>query len=301
MRIAVVGAGAMGSLFAAKLKLSGDDVTLIDVDLHRLAELEIHGVQMVVAGQKFQAHVPTTAPALLTATYDILLLLTKFSSLPAALRGSSGALRSRGCVAVFSNGLGVADMLADECGDASLAIGVTDIAADLRDGIVHSDGTGRVVAGLAGTTAKDITFDTLCDRLAAAGFTLEKRHPIASAVWEKAAFNAAFNALATITGLKVGGLDNPSGRYIVEAVLQEVAVVAQQEGIILDTAKVSKRIDAAFRYQAHHLPSMLQDRRAGRLTEIETLNGEIARRAEAAGLTAIVNRTLTELVRLTGG
>lgn len=88
---------------------------------------------------------------------------------------------------------------------------------------------------------------------------------------------------------------------MIQAVLQEVAVVAKHEGITLDLTNVFDRIEAAFRHQAHHLPSMLQDRRAGRTTEIESLNGEIVRRAQAAGLPAIVNRTLTELVRLTGG
>lgn len=205
MRIAVVGAGAMGSLFAARLALAGDDVTLVDVDKKRLTELESHGVEMVLAGQEHRVHVPSSAPGKLTANHDVLLLLTKFSSLSAALRGNLGALQPKGCVAVFSNGLGVADLLADGCNDASLAIGVTDIAADLRGGVVHSDGTGRIVIGLAGKSAQDSVFEKLCGRLAAAGFAIEERHPIASAVWEKAAFNAAFNALATITGQEVGG------------------------------------------------------------------------------------------------
>jgi 2-dehydropantoate 2-reductase len=119
---------------------------------------------------------------------------------------------------------------------------------------------------------------------------------VRAAVWEKVAFNAALNALATITGKPVGGLDCAEGRRIALAVVEETMATAQAHGVP-STALLAK-IEHALAHHRGHKPSMLQDRLAGRATEIRSINGAIVALADQAGVPVPVTRTLADLVRM---
>ncbi|MFN3458399.1 MAG: ketopantoate reductase family protein, partial [Novosphingobium sp.] len=121
---------------------------------------------------------------------------------------------------------------------------------------------------------------------------------VLAAIWEKAAFNAALNALSTILHLPVGGLDTAEGRSIATAVFDETIAAAASKGIAMDRTRLMAKMDFALANHKAHKPSMLQDRLAGRLTEIDAINGEIVKAALAAGLGAPVTSTLAALVRM---
>lgn len=301
MKIAVVGAGAMGTLFAARLARTGFAVTLVDVDHSRIAHVNTCGLHTVLAGEAFRLEVRCVAPDALAGGQDLLVMFTKFAALGTALGQARHALAPGGIVAVLANGLDVAGQLADLVPPERLVIGVTDVAADLRDGVVHSDGSGMVKLGMALPMMAERPCGQVADCLGQAGFPVARQTDIRVAVWEKVAFNAAFNALATIADARVCELDNAPGRRIVVSVLEEVAAVAGAEGVAFDLKAVRASVEAAFAHQGGHRPSMAQDRRAGRRTEIAAINGAVADHALRLGMTAPVNRTLTDLVLLTGG
>ena len=112
------------------------------------------------------------------------------------------------------------------------------------------------------------------------------------------AFNAALNALCTVSGLPVGGLDHPAGRRAGRAVTEEIAGIAKAEGILIDRARLAGKVDFAIANHTHHKPSMLQDRLAGRPTEIESINGALLTFAERHGVPVPALSLLTDLVRL---
>ncbi|MET1755716.1 2-dehydropantoate 2-reductase [Novosphingobium sp. RD2P27] len=299
MRVAVVGAGAMGSLFAARLALAGHDLHLAEISSERRAQIESRGVVFEIAGQAGAASIACGLPADLPAGHDVLILFTKFGALRPALAGALHALKDDGIVVVLANGLGIAEALNGLVPAERLILGVTDVAADMRDGCVHSDGSGILKLGVA--AGESGACDTVAALLASGGFAVHPQADVRGAIWEKVAFNAAFNALATIVDVPVEGLDNEAGRRLVGCVLAEVTAVARAEGVPFDPQTVRARIAAAFRHQGHHMPSMVQDRRAGRTTEIAAINGAIADRGERSGVAVPVNRTLADLVVLTGG
>jgi 2-dehydropantoate 2-reductase len=134
--------------------------------------------------------------------------------------------------------------------------------------------------------------------LAGAGFGVELADDINAAVWEKVAFNAALNASGMICEVANAGLDNEPGRRIATLVVEETVKVAAAAGIAIDRDGIVGNVDAALREHAHHKASMLQDREHKRMTEIETINGAIAREGARLGVPTPVCATLADLVRI---
>jgi 2-dehydropantoate 2-reductase len=201
----------------------------------------------------------------------------------------------------LQNGLGNAEAIAEVFGPERVLMGVTDYPADLQ-GLtqVASHGAGRISIGaFRQTSAADQEAERVADLFTRCGLDARFDPAVLGAIWEKVAFNAALNSISTITGLPVGGMDRPEGRRIARAVIDEVAAVASAKGIRLDSETIWHKVEFALANHRSHKPSMLQDRLAGRRTEIESINGAIVRTAESLGVPSPVTSTLADLVRMT--
>ncbi|MGA8907750.1 MAG: ketopantoate reductase C-terminal domain-containing protein, partial [Acidobacteriaceae bacterium] len=120
-----------------------------------------------------------------------------------------------------------------------------------------------------------------------------------AAVWEKVAFNAAFNALCAVTGCTVEQIELvPSGPAMALAVVAEAIAVARASGVPADLERTQAMVLQSFQTHAGHQPSMLQDILAGRRTEIDSINGAIVRAAQAHNLPAPHTAMLWTLVSL---
>lgn len=296
--IVIVGAGAMGCLFAARLAEAGKAVTVVDVDAARLARIGQEGIHLRDdAGQRVVPVAAARADAV-QGPVDLLILMTKGMH-SAAAADSVAHLAATGCCALtLQNGLGNVEALARAFPRDRILWGVTDLPADLEGpNTVASHGVGHIRLGGIDPAAHAHA-GAVAAALDAGGLHAEADPQVAAAVWEKVAFNAALNALATITGLPVGGLDCAEGRRIATAVADETLAVARAAAIPVDRARLMARIDHALAHHRGHKPSMLQDRLAGRATEIETINGAIVAAAARAGLTAPVTAVLADIVRM---
>ncbi|MGZ8311636.1 MAG: ketopantoate reductase family protein [Allosphingosinicella sp.] len=296
--VVIVGAGAMGCLFGARLSESGANVTLVDVDETRLAALRRDGVTL--RDDRGERNVPVRADlaACTAGPADLVMLFTKGMHSAAAIR-SVAHFAGPGTVALtLQNGLGNAETIAQVFAPEHVLIGMTDFPADL-EGPTHivSRGEGHVLLG-GYVPAAEAAAGPVAELFNRAGLSARVDPDVRVAVWEKVAFNAALNAMAAVTGLDVGGLDRPSGRRIAAAVAGEVVVVAAAQGLGLDRGRIESRIDFALRHHREHKPSMLQDRLAGRPTEVDSINGAVVRLAESAGVAAPVTALLADLVRL---
>jgi 2-dehydropantoate 2-reductase len=296
--IVIVGAGAMGCLFAARLAEAGVSVMLVDVDPKRLALLNSEGI--VLSDDDGERTVPVNAALAgdVAAPADLVLVFTKGMHSAAAARSVAHLADGNVYALTLQNGIGNAEAIAEVFTPARVLMGVTDLPADLvGTRRIESHGQGHIRLGGFAAEAQPAA-QAVAALLNRGRLNAEADEAIQAAVWEKVAFNAALNALATVTGLTVGGMDEAPGRRIAAAIVGEVVETAAALGISLDRSRINARVAFALANHRNHKASMLQDRLAGRPTEIESINGAVVRVAERLGIGTPVTATLADLVRL---
>lgn len=298
MRIAVLGAGAMGSVFGARLALGGASITLLDVNEAHLAAIAQQGLEVDLDGTHHRLSLPAMRPADFTGPVDVVLLFTKVFHTESALQAIAGQLGAAQ-VLTLQNGIGNAERAAAVVPHAQVIVGMTMTPAEfLGPGKVASHGPATTAFYSADGRHRPI-LDDLVAAMARGGISAKADPAIQAAIWEKAAFNCAMNAICALTEGTPGGIGaDAASLALAHAVAAEAVSVAQALDIPADGARVADLVAQATTHHLLHEPSMLQDRKAGRRTEIDALNGAVADQGEALGVAVGLNRTLTTLIRL---
>lgn len=299
VRIVVLGAGAMGSLFGAQLAAAGHDVRMVDVPGAQLHALATGGIRLSTDGGTRQVAVAATVAAEQTDPADLLMVWTKGMHTQAAAASVEHLIHSASWVVTLQNGLGNAGILRTVFPAARLAIGITSHPADLiAPGHVASHGGGTIRLWSA-DGQPDPAVDRLATMLTAAGLACVADPAVETAIWEKVAFNAALNALCTITRKTVGDIaGRAEARAMANAVVAETLAVAQARGVPTDPGRVAQAIASAYDAHRGHKPSMLQDLLAGRPLEVETINGAVVAFGAQAGVPTPVTGVLLGLLRV---
>ena len=285
MKIAVIGAGAMGSLFAARLIDAGAEVTLVDVDERLLDALRSHGLRLEDE-QGARVYWPQVARAeQLQGEVDAMLMLTKSYHTRQAMQASRHLLGQQTLVLTLQNGLDSVPVLREYVADRCLAIGMTLYPADvLAPGSVRSCGAGEVrLRGLLPGPQQAGPLQALIDCLRRGGMHCIEDPDIEVSIWEKVAFNTALNSLCALARESVGELGRcDRGREMALALVAEAATIAASLGVALDPQRVMQAVQQAFVVHAGHKPSMLQDLEHGRRMEIDALSGALLAHARHA-------------------
>lgn len=300
-RIAVIGAGAMGSLFAARIAEHGRDVVLVDVDRARLATLGERGIRLVDDSGDRTIAIETSIAADLGDDVDLAIVLTKSRHTAAAVASIAHLDAGGTSVLTLQNGLGNPEAIAEHFAARRVVKGMAALPADLaNENEVRTGGVAHLEVGPLVDEGQGLA-SAVADLLAESGFDARLSDAVDVAIWEKIAFNAALNPLAAVTRLANGGLDAAPGRRIAEAIVDEVVATAHASGVDVDRPRILAAVDVALTQHRQHEASMLQDLRAGRATEIDALNVAIADRAAATGVATPVTQTLADLTRLVEG
>jgi len=296
--ILVIGAGAMGCLFAARIAESGAEVLLVDIDRARLEAIGRAGIHLVDDNGARTIPLKAGIAADARPPIDLALLFTKGMHSRAAIQSVAHLAASGTHVLTLQNGLGNSEIVAETFPADQVLKGIAALPADLH-GLtgVESHGSGHIELG-AMTPAGADAAKAAAALLGRAGFDARYSADIDIPIWEKVAFNAALNALGAVTGQPNAGVDNAPGRRIIAAMVGEVVETAHACGVAVDRSRIEGAIDHALAQHRGHKASMLQDMIAGRTSEIESINGAICERAEAAGIATPVTQTMTDLVRL---
>ncbi|YCK79754.1 2-dehydropantoate 2-reductase (plasmid) [Arthrobacter sp. D3-18] len=296
MKTAIVGSGAMGQLFGARLLLAGNDVVFLDTNQQTIDTLNDNGVTLTT--DMGTEHVPARAAraADLTEPMDLFIVFTKSFHTNAAVASVSHLIASESCGLTLQNGLGNAEVLQNWFGQARALLGITDFPADLKGpGVVVSHSSGKVRLGSLDPSPSLPAVAALLD---SAGLNAAAEPDIRVPVWEKVAFNSALNTLSAVTGMTVGQIgDDPHARGIVASVIAETVAVASSLQISISTDRIDAAMENAFMHHTHHKTSMLLDREAGRPTEIDSIGGGVVRIGQENGAATPVLQTLCELLR----
>jgi len=309
MRYLIMGAGALGTVFGGLLRHSGQSVTFVGRGPH-FEHLTTKGLTIGGIWGEFRLG-PVVAPEIDQAhpdQYDIILLCVKSFGTPEACRQASPWLKPEGLIISVQNGLGNLEIISQEFG-AERTIGARVIfgAEVTRPGTV----TVTVYAApvLLGAISPGVPQEKLArvaGDLNQAGIPTEVVADIMTHIWGKVLYNCALNPLGAILGVPYGALgENPGTRELMLRVIEEIYLVAGALGVRLQPATVAGYfqhfMENLLPPTAAHWPSMWQDLKAGRRTEIEALNGAICRYGAAQGIATPYNDTLSRLVRFLEG
>lgn len=290
--IAVLGAGAVGCYFGGMLARAGRRVTLIG----RAAHVEsILRDGLFIDSVHFRGRIPVAASTDLSAARGagVLLLCVKSPDTAAAMRMVHPYLQPSTLIASLQNGVDNVERIREAVG-AEAVPAVVYVAAQMTGpGAVKHNGRG------------DLVFPN-CERGARLAAVFQGTDVpcrlsgnIAVELWTKLIMNGVYNALSALTGMKYGNLvADPLATNVMKKVIQETVAVAGASGVTLsepDVIEAAMQLGAAM---AEATSSTAQDIARGRHTEIDYLNGYVARRGAELGVPAPVNQTLHGLVKL---
>lgn len=278
--LAIVGAGALGLNFAARLAAVGP-VAVIARSAQRAAVLKA-GVKVGDANYRADAFGPDDLPAA-----DWVIVVVKAGDTSDAGR-IAAALQPKGVLSL-QNGL-VIDTLCAACGSLPADQGITTEGA-FRDG-------GAVIPSGAGETLLPSGFEAIAEMLLRAGFIARVVPDIAAARLAKLLVNLAINPLAAIFRVPNGALLEPPYRVYLDALVREAWPVLRAEGLALDEAAAHARVVDVARATGTNLASMLQDVLAGRRTEIDAITGMLLDMAQRRRMEIPTHQAIYTLVRL---
>jgi 2-dehydropantoate 2-reductase len=307
MRVLVAGAGGIGSVIGALLRLAGDEVTLLGRPAH-LAGVAADGLRL---DGLWGEHVATgfhlvEDAAHLSGQYDGILVTVKSYDTCVIAEAVGPFLAPGGIIISLQNGLGNIEQLVATAGRARalggrVIFGAEAVAPGRVRVTVYAD---PVLIGPWGAdpdpriTAQAQWWAHHCD---AAGIPSAATDDIAAALWGKVLYNTPLNPLSALLGVHYGALtENEHARSIMDQVIDETFAVATAEGIVLPWASAAEYratfYDRLVPSTFHHRSSMLQDLERGRRTEIDAINGEVWKRGAARGIVTPINELLTRLM-----
>ena len=299
MRICVVGCGAVGSLFAANLATLRDvEVWAFDLNEPHVRAIEEHGLRLVGAGEVTGRPNATSDPAAIPPC-DFGIVATKAMHAGSAIAATSHVFADGGAVASVMNGVGNEEALAEHV--ERVVRGTTFPAGKLLEpGVVQWDVKGETTFGPFEPRPLDVSaIEPLADACTRAGMPATAVADARPPQWRKVIFNAATNPIGALTGLTHGRVcERPDLRALVSGLVAEGTAVATAQGIVLD-ADPEELIDHAARPDVAygHKASMLQDVEARRATEIDYLNGGIARFGRELGVATPLHDAVTALIK----
>lgn len=296
MQYLVVGPGAMGCLFAARLKKAGYEVTLLDYIQKRAAQIDQQGIKVEEVTGEYTVQVPTVAGEL-SLSPDLVLICVKSNRTREASQAIRPMLDPEALILSLQNGLGNLEILEEVFGIEKALGGVTAEGATLLGpGKIRHAGQGETIIG-SGCNSECPVGKIVSD-FNKAGFKTRSVDNVNDFIWGKLIINAGINALTAITRLKNGRLPELLGtRTIMEEAVKEAVAVARARNIQLPYPDPVGRVMDVCRATAGNIASMLQDVLKERITEVEFINGAIVREGKSMGIPTPVNLTLTRIVQ----
>jgi 2-dehydropantoate 2-reductase len=298
MKIAIVGAGAMGSLFGALLAEAGNEVWLCDIREDHIQAVNRDGLMVEYEGKTRKVRLNATTDPHKIGECERVLIFVKSTQTESVAKTAAQLSGRNGIVMTLQNGMGNADTIAATMESNRILVGTTSHGATLLGaGNIRHAGKGPTIIGIWGDA--DPGFKIVrhtADLFTQAGIETTAVRDVRAVIWNKLLVNVGINAITALTGIKNGQiLDLESTRELSYLAVEEAAAVARTQGIKINEDPISHVFQIAAA-TAPNRSSMGQDVDHRRLTEIGSINGFVVREAGRMGLTAPVNRTLTALV-----
>jgi len=285
--IIVLGAGAIGSVYGARLS-ARHAVTLVGRPSHVQA-IERTGLRLVGLEERtWRVRAATTVDAI--PPNALILLTTKVSDTSEAIPPIVPLVRSDTTIVCLQNGLYSEAIVKELVGDRCVVLrGITQFGAIfLEPGVVELKVAGHTLLEDHPRSA------AIADVLTASGLDGRVARDIRTEMWRKLIFNCVINPITSIVGTDVGGIADSGLNPLKRLVIGECLAVARADGVEFDIDFVTAISDLYG--PSRNIASMRQDLLKGRRTEIAYMNGAVAKLGARYGIACPVNAALTTII-----
>ncbi|ACL56442.1 ketopantoate reductase family protein [Methylobacterium nodulans] len=299
-KVAIVGCGAMGSVYAALMASAGHEVHAVTLwsdhaEVMRTKGLRVEGasgdrtVQLASAG--------TTTDGI--GVCDLVIIATKAFDVEAAARACEPLIGPETVVQTIQNGLGSPEVAASVLDRDKIAVGVVGgFGASMRGaGHAHHNGLEMIRFGAFAGLPKQ-RLQASARIWESSGFKVSLFDDVGRMVWEKLIMNVTFSGTAATTGLTIGEImADPHAWKVALGCAREAIAVAEAMGIALDVGDPIEHIRKLGGKIPNARPSMLLDYNAGRRGEVDAINGSIPRLGQQYGIPTPINETVVAIIK----
>lgn len=301
MKVVIIGAGAMGSVYGGFLAEAGNDVYFLDVFKEHVEAINRDGLWIEgSSGDRYIKGIKATSDPAIVGIVDLAIVFVKSTITDLAIAQNKAVIGENTIVLTLQNGLGNIEKLKTVVRDSQIIAGTTSHGANLLGpGRIKHAGHGATVIGeLDGTISERI--NRIADLFKSAKLDpVSVSDNVMGLIWDKLLVNTGINPLTAITGLKNGEiLDYPELESLAVAAVEEGMKVAEAHGIKLETPDAVEHYKEVSRVTGENTSSMLTDVNNKRRTEIDNISGAIVRYGQKYGIATPVNSLLTRLVQI---
>lgn len=299
MKIAIIGTGAMGSVYAALMGDAGNDVWAIDAWQDHVDAINANGLRLEGASGDRTVKMNASTNAADAGECDLVIIATKAAHVEQAAKSAMPLVNKDTTVLTIQNGLGSAERVQNVMGDVNLSVGVVGgFGASIQGpGHAHHNGWQLVRLGEQNGPATDRLKD-VASVWEGAGFNVRTFDDIHKMIWEKLICNVCYSGTCALTEWTIGEVQADKGAWATASGCAiEAFNVAKAKNINIDIDDPAKYVLEFGQNMPDARPSMLLDHVHGRACEIEVINGAIPREAQGTGVPTPINDTVVALVK----
>lgn len=298
MKIAIIGAGAMGSLYGGYLSKSGEEVYLVDIWQEHIDKINKNGLIIKEEDRELITYPKATTNASEIGIIDLVIVFVKSTLTREVVENNRDLLGHNTLVMSLQNGYGNIEQIERYVKRDNIIAGTTSHGAIMiGPGKISHAGRGDTCIGWVGCN-KSNSIDAISKLLHKSGFNTIISNNVMELVWKKLIVNAGINALTAILEVKNGELLNEEDtRTVMTMAIEEAVDVAEAAGIKLNKAETVEKVMKVAIDTANNKSSMLQDILNKRKTEIDTINGAIVQEGKRYWIKTPVNQVLYNLIK----
>jgi len=299
MHILIMGAGALGTLFGARLAQSDFQVSLISRNREHIHKIQNQGIILEeLDGSESNISLPAfTEPGELSSPPDLVLVMVKSYHTADAVCAIRDKCHTQTVFLTLQNGIGNLEAMEGYVPRENILLGTTAQGATFPEaGRIRHGGSGPTIIGeLSGEPTSRL--GVIVDTLRESGFETRTTDNVWDIIWHKLLVNVGINAVTALLEIQNRWIaeDQEARQLCTEAVL-EAADIASTQGVSVPESPADEVLNVA-RATSRNSSSMLQDIQKGKPTEIDAMNGAIAALGDKVNIQVPVNKTLTRLVK----
>lgn len=302
MNILIIGAGAMGSLFGGRLKAQQAEVILYNRKNLHVDKINQSGLTIIESDDQ-----ETTIPLKVVQevskkdAYDLVLVLVKAHATRLVLEAMKDSFSPKTLIVTMQNGLGNLEAIAELFPNNPVVAGTMGSGASVESsGQILHRGWGRNYIGRSEDLEAQEKLQEFIALLNRSGLETELAENVQTVIWNKLFVNVAYNSLTALTRLKNGDiLNTEEGKSLLRSVVLEAVQVAKAEGVSVDAEEIIRKcLQMGMEEIGANKSSMLMDVLHNRKTEIDAINGAVAKLGRQHGIETPYNTLITELIKV---